>query len=91
MPGLLAVDASVATAKRASISALTSLAEQLRVSTSALTNAPATLPIDDLARLAAAAAERLGDLAARLTSGPVLVDRASGTVAAPTAGRLETC
>ncbi len=90
VPGLLADDTAVATANRESIGALTNHVEELRVSTSALTNAPGTLPVDDLARLGSAV-ERLGDLAARLTSGPVLVERATGTAAAPTAGRLETC
>jgi adenylate cyclase len=90
VPGLLADDAPLSAANSEAVSALTSLVEALRTSTSALITVPGSLPADDLSRLATAA-DRLGDLAGRLTSGPVLVDRSTGTAAAPTAGRLETC
>ena len=71
------------------VSALKNYVAQLRESAEALTASPDDLPTDDLARLSSAAS-RLGELAERLTAGPVLVDRQTGSTAAPMTGRLET-
>ncbi len=70
---------------------LGSLAEQvtrLEALTAGL-SATSTLPAADLRRLAVAAT-RLGSLVARLTDGPLLVQRDVGDAAAPLPGRLGT-
>ena len=72
----------------ASVAALSGQVAQLEARTSALA-ASSSLPADDLQRLVVAAA-RLGSLAARLTDGPLLVQRDVGDTAAPLSGRLET-
>ena len=90
VPGLLADGAPSTQANEESVRALMNLAAQLQASTSALATGGGSLPADDLDRLTAAA-ERLGNLAGRLTRGPVLVDRSAGSATAPVAGRLETC
>ena len=83
--GVNAVDVS---AVAASLTSLTELVAQLQALTAGL--ASSALPPDDVARLSVAAA-RLGILAARLTDGPLLVERDSATAAAaPRPGRLQT-
>ena len=72
----------------ASATSLTERVAQLDALTAGLL-ASSTLPTADLDRLAVAAG-RLGSLAARLSDGPLLVQRDAGNAAAPLAGRLET-
>ncbi len=76
VPGLLADGAPSTQANEESVRALMNLATQLQTSIRALTTDEG-LPSDDLDRLTAAA-ERLGNLAGRLTRAPVFVDRSAG-------------
>lgn len=71
-----------------SVASLSALVAQLESLTAALTTT-SSLPATDLERLVVAAG-RLGSLAARLTEGPLLVQRDAGDAAAPLSGRLET-
>ncbi len=95
VPGLLADDNTTDSlindraAHAESIRTLKTYVTQLETSAQALTADPEELPLADLDRLASATA-RLGELANRLTAGPVFVSRDSGVTATPQAGRLET-
>ena len=70
------------------VSALTDLVGNLTATVDRLA-ATTSLPRADVERLSVAAI-RLGALAARLTEGPLLVQRDVGDAAAPLKGRLET-
>ena len=70
------------------VSALTDLVGNLTATVDGLA-ATTSLPRADVERLSVAA-RRLGALAARLTEGPLLVQRDVGDAAAPLPGRLET-
>lgn len=89
VPGLIAEDDEPATAATANaVGALTTRVDELTAMTAALLTSPGVLPIADVERLASATA-RLGELATRLTSGPVLVNRDTGPATEAVAGRLE--
>lgn len=88
VPALLGADGTGEGRSDVSVEALTALVAQLESRTATLT-ASSSLPAADLERLSVAAA-RLGSLAARLTDGPLLVQREVGDASAPLAGRLET-
>ncbi len=89
VPGLIAEDGeSVGTAATEAISTLTNRVDELTTMTKALLAEPGALPVADLERLASATA-RLGELATRLTSGPLLVSRDTGSTPEAAAGRLE--
>ncbi len=90
VPGLLADGQSMTEASSESVGTLTLYVGELKTSAASLIADPGALPIDDLDRLTAAA-ERLCDLAVRLTTGPLLVERSVGAASGPTAGRLEMC
>ncbi len=72
----------------ASVAALVERVADLESLTAAL-RATSSLPATDIDRLSVATT-RLGSLAARLSDGPLLVDRDAGNTAAPLTGRLET-
>ena len=89
VPGLIAEDGgSVGTAATEAIRTLTNRVDELTTMTKALLAEPDVLPVADLERLASAT-ERLGELATRLTSGTVLVNRDTGETTDAVAGRLE--
>jgi class 3 adenylate cyclase len=96
VPGLLGggdggdggADASAQGDSTASIAALIERVAAIESLTAGLT-ATSSLPAADIDRLSVAAA-RLGSLAARLSDGPLLVERDAGDAAAPLSGRLET-
>ena len=89
VPGLIADEGEHTSGVAAeSISALTTRVDELTAMTNALRASPGVLPVADVERLASATA-RLGELANRLSSGPVLVTRDSGRTGDAVAGRLE--
>ena len=89
VPALLGDGAdSDGSGRDASVASLTERVAQLKSMTATL-SATSSLPTADLERLSVAAA-RLGSLAARLTEGPLLVQRDVGDAAEPLTGRLET-
>ena len=89
VPGLIADDGETGSIGGAEpVRALTTRVDELTAMTTSPLASPGELPIADVARLASAT-ERLGELAARLTSGPVLVDRDTGRTTSAVAGRLE--
>ena len=88
VPALLGDDAESIERREVSVASLSAKVAQLESLTAAL-SATSRLPVGDIERLSVAAA-RLGSLAARLTDGPLLVQRSVGDAAAPFAGRLET-
>ncbi len=88
VPGLIADDGGSVGAVADAIRTLMTRVDELTTMTNALLAAPGVLPLADVERLAAATT-RLGELATRLTTGPVLVDRDTGRATDAVAGRLE--
>ena len=84
----VATAAATARATPDPIRALTNRVAELTAMTTALLTSPGILPVADVERLSSATA-RLGELATRLTSGPVLIDRDTGHATDAVAGRLE--
>lgn len=85
LPEMLSEDGAVA--ERASV--LGDLARQLQTAATALRSAPGTLPVKDLDRLVSASG-RLLELAERLTTGAIRVERGTGAVQGPRPGGPET-
>lgn len=85
VPQMLAEDGTVAENGRV----LGEHARTLQLAAAALRSAPSQLPATDLDRIVAAAA-RLVELAGRLTTGAISVDRDTGSVQEPRPGGTET-